>query len=350
MEKLRLQIEKVDHQILRLLNKRAELGKKVAFVKNRGKLPVFDPARESKLLRKLKNDPKNIIPKDAIERIFLEIISVCRALNRPLTVAYLGPEASFTNEAAVKRFGSMCNYVPCMNISDVFLSVEKGQCDYGVVPVENSIEGAVTYTLDMFVDTDLKICAQIVMEISHNIIGRVSLSKVRRIYSHPIVFGQCRNWLEANMPSVELVGVASTAYAAKLASEDKESAAIGSLLAARKYKLNVLAEQIEDYPHNFTRFFVIGGKISPPSGKDRTSIVFSVKDEVGALHHMLLPFKKAGINLTKIESRPSKKKLWDYYFFVDLDGHVEDENVKKALSEVEKKCKFFKILGAYPVD
>ena len=326
------------------------MSQKIGQVKRRNNYPIFDPAREAELLERIKSFSKGPLSPEALEAIYREIISASLALQRRLTVAYLGPEASFTHEAAKKRFGSAPEYTPCLNIRDVFSVVEKGQADYGVVPVENSIEGAVTYTLDMFIDTDLKICSQIMLEISHNLLANCELRKIKKIYSHPIVFGQCRMWLEANLPGVELKEVPSTTYAAQLAKKEKNAGAIASLLAARTYGLKVLARSIEDFPHNYTRFLVIGEHISRPTGKDKTSILFSIKDEVGALHHMLLPFKRRGINLTKIESRPSKVKAWDYYFFLDFEGHIDEERVKLALDELEKRCKFMKVLGSYPVE
>ncbi len=326
------------------------MSQKIGKVKRSTNRPVFDPAREARLLARVKSMSKGPLPPEAIEAIYREIISASLALQKPLTIAYLGPEASFTHEAARKRFGSSAEYLPCLNISDVFSAVEKKQADYGVVPVENSIEGAVTYTLDMLIDTDLKIYSQVMLEISHNLLANCRKEEIRVIYSHPIVFGQCRMWLEANMPGVQLREVPSTTFAVQMAKKEPYAGAIASLLASKTYGLKVLARGIEDFSHNVTRFLVIGEEIAEPTGKDKTSIVFSVKDEVGALHHMLLPFKKYGINLTKIESRPSKRKAWDYYFFVDLEGHIREERVRKALEAVEKRSKFLKILGSYPVD
>ncbi|MDD5237260.1 MAG: prephenate dehydratase, partial [Candidatus Omnitrophica bacterium] len=251
--------------------------------------------------------------------------------------------------AALKKFGSSVGYIPCDSISNVFLEVEKGTVDYGVVPVENSIEGAVTYTLDMLVDSDLKVCAQIILDISHNLLAKCPINKIKRLYSIPQVFGQCRMWLNENLPGVEQVEVSSTTRAAQIAAKEKGSACIASSFAAKVYGLKVLAADIEDSPYNITRFLVIGDTDVPVTGKDRTSILFSIKDRVGALHDMLLPFKKYKINMTKIESRPSKKKAWDYLFFVDFNGHYKNPNVKKALSDLEDKCKFLKILGSYPI-
>ena len=218
-----------------------------------------------------------------------------------------------------------------------------------MVPIENSIEGAVTHTFDLLVDSDLKICSQILLEISHNLLSKTSLKNVNRIYSNPHVFGQCRQWLQTNMPGIELVEVASTTRAAQIASEEKDAACIASSLAAQVYNLSIIKQNIEDLSHNVTRFLVIAKTDVPPTGKDRTSILFSIKDRVGALHAMLQPFAKHRINLTKIESRPSKKKAWDYYFFVDFEGHCQDSHVEKALTELEDMCKYLKVLGSYPI-
>ncbi len=261
----------------------------------------------------------------------------------------MGPQASFSNLAALKRFGSQVNFVVCDSISDVFLEVEKDTADYGVVPIENSIEGAVTHTLDVLVDSDLKVCAQIILDVAHNLLANCAKDKIKRVYSNPQVFGQCRIWLKENLPGVEQIEVSSTTRASQIAAGEKNSACIASLLAGRLYRLKVIARDIEDSPQNITRFLVVGKTDVGKTGCDRTSILFSIKDRVGALHEMLLPFKKYRINLTKIESRPSKRRAWDYYFFVDLEGHIQDIRIQKALSELERKCKFLKILGSYPI-
>jgi chorismate mutase/prephenate dehydratase len=271
------------------------------------------------------------------------------ALEKPLRIAYMGPEASFSNLAALKKFGSQVEYVTCDSIADVFLEVEKDAADYGVVPVENSIEGAVTHTLDVLVDSDLKICSQIILDVAHNLLANCPKNKIKRVYSNPQVFGQCRLWLQEHLPGVEQVEVSSTTRAAQIAAKEKNSACIASILAGKVYGLKVIAVDIEDSPHNITRFFVIGKTEAGRTGSDKTSILFSIKDKVGVLHEMLMPFKKYGINLTKIESRPSKKRAWDYFFFVDFKGHKEDPRVKKALLALEGKCKFLKVLGSYPV-
>jgi chorismate mutase/prephenate dehydratase len=277
-------------------------------------------------------------------------MSASLALEKPLKIAYMGPEASFSHLAALKKFGTQVGYLPCHTIADVFLEIERDGADYGVVPIENSIEGAVTHTLDMLVDSDLKICSQLILNVEHNLLSKAAKSAIKRVYSNPQVFGQCRLWLQENLPGVEQVEVTSTTRAAQIAAKEKGSAAIASTLAGEVYRLKAVARGIEDSPHNITRFLVIGKTPSGRTGCDRTSILFSIKDKVGALHDMLLPFKKYKINLTKIESRPSKKKAWDYYFFVDLAGHCSEVKGMKALWELEARCKFLKVLGSYPVN
>jgi len=235
------------------------------------------------------------------------------------------------------------------SIPEVFLEGERGAADYGVVPVENSIEGAVTHTLDMLVDSELKICSQVILNVSHNLLASCPKNKIHKVYSNPQVFGQCRIWLQKNLPDAELIDVSSTTRAAELARREKNSAAIASLLASKVYGLKVLACGIQDSLQNVTRFLVVGKNVAARTGHDKTSLLFSIKDHVGALYEMLLPFRKYGVNLTKIESRPSKKKAWEYYFFVDISGHQDDYKIKKALKELERRCTYLKILGSYPI-
>ena len=349
LKKLRNEIDGIDKNIIRLLNSRAKITLEVAKVKNNSKTSIYSPDREREVLKKVTRINKGPLKNAALESIYREVMSAALSLEKNLNIAYLGPQASFSHLAALKRFGSQVNYMACNSIADVFLEIERDSADYGVVPIENSIEGAVTHTLDMLVDSDLKICAQVILDISHNLLARCPKHKIKKIYSNPQVFGQCRIWLQKNLPQAELIEVSSTTRAAQIAGCEKNNASISSLLAAKIYNLKVLAQDIEDSPHNITRFFVIGKTDAKRTGNDKTSILFSIKDKVGALHEMLLPFKKYRINLTKIESRPSKKKAWDYYFFVDLGGHIEEAGVKKALSELESKCKFLKVLGSYPL-
>ncbi len=350
LKKLRRRIDLLDRELIRLLNRRAGLSLDIARLKRQVGKSVYSPDREQDVLCKVASSNPGPLTNSALQAVYREIMSASLALGASLKIAYLGPEATFTHLAALKRFGSQVEYLPCESIADVFMQVEKGEADYGVVPIENSIEGAVTHTMDMLVDSDLKISAQIIQPISHNLLSRErSKAKIRRIYSIGQVFGQCRIWLQKNLPGVERLEVSSTTRAAQISAKERSSAAIASGLAARVYGLNVLAKGIEDFTHNITRFLVVGKSDVPATGKDRTSLVFSIKDKVGALHDMLMPFKRNRINLTKIESRPSKKKAWDYYFFVDLEGHQDLPRIKKAIRELEGKTKFLKVLGSYPI-
>ena len=346
---LRKQIDVIDGKIVEYLNKRTAVTARIAEVKRAAGRSPYSPEREREVLRKICMLNKGPLSPPALTAIYKEIMSVSLSQGIPLRVAYLGPEATFTHLATLKRFGSQIQYISCNTIPDVFLEVERDNADFGVVPIENSIEGAVNYTLDMFMDSELKICAQVLFEVSHNLLANCPREKIKCVYSNPMVFGQCRVWLQENLPGRERREVSSTTLAARIAAREKNCACIASLLAARMYKVRVLAAHIEDMPHNITRFLVIGKTDVPRTGDDRTSIVFSIKDNVGALHDMLMPFKKHAINLTKIESRPSRRKAWDYYFYVDLQGHREDLSVKRALQELENQCTFLKVLGSYPV-
>jgi len=346
---LRKKINEIDKKIITLLNDRAWAARHIGKIKKEAGVSVYTPEREVEIYENIIKENKGPLPNKALFAVYREVMSGSLGLEKKLKIAYLGPEATFTHQAGVKKFGSNVEYYACPTITDVFRGVEAGRSDYGVVPVENSTEGVINHTLDMFINSDLKICSEIMLEISHNLLGKGGIKSLKKIYSKQEVFGQCRLWLEINMRGIALVEVSSTSKAAEIASEEKNSAAIASMLAAKKYRLNVLASGIEDNPNNLTRFLVIGGSIPGPTRKDRTSIMFSVKDKVGALHDILVPFKKYKINLTKIESRPSRRKAWEYYFFVDMMGHCENQSVKKALAELEKHCSFLKILGSYPV-
>lgn len=349
LNKLRKKIDLLDQKLINLLNARAEATKKIGKIKVDTGKSIYAPEREVQVLRKITSLNKGPLKKGALEAIYREVMSASLALEKPLKITYLGPQASFTNIAAIKKFGSQVKYVACNSIAEVFLEVERGTADYGVVPIENSVEGAVSHTLDVFVDSDLKICSQIILDVTHNLLANCPENKIRKIYSNPQVFGQCRIWLQKNLPNAQLIDVSSTARAAELAKREKNSAAIASLLASKMYGLRVVASDIEDSLHNITRFLVVGRNVVAKTGHDKTSLLFSIKDKVGALYEMLLPFRKYGVNLTKIESRPSKKKAWEYYFFVDISGHQDDEKVKKAINELERKCVYLKVLGSYPI-
>jgi chorismate mutase/prephenate dehydratase len=298
-------------------------------------------------LRRLSRINKGPLGGEDIRNIFIEILSVSRSQKGQLDIAYLGPEGTFTHLAARKKFGKKCRYLPAEGISDVFYEIEKGKADFGVVPVENSTEGVVNHTLDMFFTSNLNICAEITLNISHFLLGRLN-SKIKRVYSNPQVFSQCRRWLAANLPEAELIPASSTAAAAKKAKSDRWGACIGGKILADLYGLDLISSSIEDLSSNYTRFLIIASCDSAVSGFDKTSLLFSVKDEVGALYDVLSFFRQHNINLTKIESRPSKKKPWEYYFFVDLEGHRKSTRLKKSLEDLSKKCVFVKVLGSYP--
>jgi len=348
LSNLRKKVNNIDSRIVELLNQRAGLSLKIGRLKLKEKKGIYSPDREKEVLARLVTINKGPLTAESLKYIYREIMSASLSLEKPLTIAYLGPRATNTHLAALKKFGSSVNYQACDNISDVFSEVEKDTSDYGVVPIENSNEGVVSHTLDMFMDSDLKICAQLLLEVSHNLLSNAPQGKIKKIYSNPQVFGQCRIWLETNLPKAELIEVSSTSRAAQIAAREKGAACIASILAAQVYGLKVVAKDIEDSPHNITRFLVIAKNDVGPTGEDKTSLMFSIKDRIGALHDMLVPFRKYKINLTKIESRPSKKRAWDYYFFVDLLGHRLDKKVRKALAELEDKCKYLKVLGSYP--
>ncbi|MFH0839390.1 MAG: prephenate dehydratase [Candidatus Omnitrophota bacterium] len=349
LARLRKKIDKLDERILNLLNGRAKLSLAIGKVKSRQKASVYSPDREREVYHSMTSNNKGPLTNKALKAIYREIMSGSLSLEKPLKITYLGPQFTFTHRAALKKFGSSVEYVACNNITDIFVEVERNRADYGVVPIENSIEGAVNHTLDMLADSSLKICSEVYLGISHNLLSReTDLKRIKRIYSIPQVYGQCRLWLESNMPQVELKEVSSTAKGAEIASKENGAAAIGSIMAAREYGLNVLAKSIEDVSHNTTRFLVVGRAMPRATRDDKTSLMISVKDKVGALHDMLTPFKKNRINLTKIESRPSKKRPWEYYFFVDLEGHHEDPKAKKAIQDLKKECTYVKILGSYP--
>jgi chorismate mutase/prephenate dehydratase len=347
--RLRRKIDEVDSKILSLLNERADLVTEVGREKARANMDLHVPQREEEIFARLVRENRGRFPGRAIRPVFREIISACRSLEGPLKLAYLGPEGTFTHLACMRRFGVSAEFVPVATIGDVFAEVEKGNVEYGVVPIENSSEGVVSHTLDMFVESDLKICGEILLEISHSLLSKSGdLRKVKRIYSHPHAFAQSRRWLGVNLPRVPLREAPSTAAAAELAAKEPAAAAIASELAASLYKLKVISKKIEDSPHNFTRFLIIGQKPSAPTDRDKTSLMFSIRDRVGALHRILEPFAKYQINLTKIESRPSKTKAWEYIFYLDVEGNAAEESVKAALSILQEECLFLKVLGSYP--
>ena len=345
---IRKKIDSIDLKLLKFLNERADLVHEIGLVKRKEGVGIYAPEREEALLKSLVKQNKGRLPEKSIRAIYREIMSASLALEKHLAIAYLGPEATWSHQAARTKFGASVDYTAQSSIAEVFNVVARGKADYGVVPIENSTEGAVNYTLDVFMDSELKICAQFLLKIENSLIAKIPRDKIRKVYSHPQVFGQCRQWLRHNLSHVELVEVSSTTRAAGLASEDPHGAAIAGQMAAEVYGLNILEAGIQDSANNATRFLVVGQHSCPPTGDDKTSLMFCVRDKPGALFEAIAPFKKLRINMSKIESRPSKRKAWEYFFFVDVDGHAEDEKVIEALEELHKHCTFVKILGSYP--
>ena len=349
LEKLRKTMKEKDREIIRLLNERSRISLRIGGVKGEEGLDVYDPAQEAKVygyLRELNCGP---LPPVAIDTIFREVISASRDLQKPTTVAFLGPEASFSHLAARRHFGESGSLFPQPGIARVFDEIERGSADWGVVPVENSQEGSVNVTLDRLVLTPLKIRAEIFLRISQCLISSANdLQSIRRIYSHPQALAQCRTWLAANLPRCVLQERESTAAAAQMVKGKKTEAAIGSSLAALENGLQILAEGIEDNSSNTTRFLVIGKGETAATGKDKTSLVFTTPHSPGSLYRALAPFARRRINLIKIESHPVKERLWEYLFFVDIVGHIADEEVIHCLQELKKKTTLLKILGSYP--
>ncbi|MGH7387762.1 MAG: prephenate dehydratase [Candidatus Methylomirabilales bacterium] len=351
IQRYRKEIDRIDDEILRLLNERSknvmEIGKLKKQSDREGNLHT--PGREAEIVDRLMRQNRGPFPNDAIRPVYREIMSASLSLEGPQRVAYLGPRATFTHLACIQKFGESAQYVPVNSITDVFNEVERGRANFGVVPIENSTEGVVNHTLDMFIDSNLLIYGEVLQEVSHHLLSKADrLDDVKKIYSHPHAIAQCRNWLEANLPHVPLAEVASTARAAELCADDHSAAAIASELAGQLYGLKVIKSRIEDNINNFTRFLVLSQKPPERTGRDKTSVMLSVKDKVGALYELLRPFASHGLNLTKIESRPSRRKAWEYIFFVDIEGHVEEDRVRKALEEIKSRCLFLKILGSYP--
>ncbi len=350
LDELRRRIDEIDDRILELLVERARLAARVGALKEANDTPVYAPDREAALLRRLSGGDVAPLDAEAVEAVFREIISACRGLQRVPAVAFLGPEHTFTHLAARKRFGHRARFVPAGSIVEVFDAVERGNADFGVVPIQNSTEGVVGTTLDSLLETPLHICAEVYVQVNHYLAAAGSLAEVTRVYSHPQVLGQCRRWLHANLPGVEQVATSSSSAAAEAAAADPSIAAICTREAAQAYGLTVLAEKIEDVADNRTRFFVIGDLNVPATGSDKTSLVFSTPHRAGTLHAALGAFAEHGINLTLIESRPARGRLWEYVFFVDFEGHQHDPGPAAALDRLRDFCPLLKILGSYPAE
>ncbi len=351
LPEIRKKIDAVDEQIIRLLNERADLVHEVGVVKKAQGQPIYAPEREEQVLRALAAKSREMnsrLPEKSIRAIYREIMSAALALEKDITIAYFGPPSTNTHQAARSRFGTSVNYVPQLTIPDVFDAVARGRADYGVVPIENSTEGAVNHTLDVFMDSDLRICAQILMKIENHLAAKCPRGEITKLYSHPQVFGQCRQWLQRTMPNAELIEAGSTPRAAELAAQNANAGALVGRMAAEEHGLGIIELSVQDNPNNTTRFLVIAPKSAPPTGEDRTSLMFCVRDEPGALFSALEPFNRLHISMSKIESRPSKRKAWEYFFFVDVEGHADQSPLKEAVAELSKHCTLVKILGTYP--
>lgn len=347
----RKEIDLIDDEILRLLNERSKSVIEIGKLKKQkdAEANLHTPAREAAIIDRLTRQSQGPFPTEAIRSVYREIMSASLSLEGPQKVAYLGPRATFTHMACMQKFGSSAQYVPVNSIKDVFSEVERGRAHFGVVPIENTTEGVVNHTLDMFIDSNLLIYGEVLQEVSHHFLSKSGVAdEVKKICSHPHAIAQCRNWLETNLPHVPVSEVASTARAAEICVDDPSAGAIASELAAQLYGLKVIKSRIEDNMNNFTRFLVLSQKPPERTGKDKTSLMLSVKDKVGALYDLLRPFASHGLNMTKIESRPSRRKAWEYIFFVDIEGHMEEERVKKAIEEIKSRCLFMKVLGSYP--
>ena len=347
--KYREEIDKLDEQILKLINKRAKCAIEIGKIKQQdSSSSIYVPQREKQVISNLIKINTGPLINEDIKNIYTEIMSSCRGLEKRLQVAYLGPQATFSYQASLKLFGSKVDFIPVKRLADVIEEVEKQRADFAVVPVENSNEGSVNTTLDELVDTNLKIINEINMRISHCLLSKTNFENIKTVYSHHQALAQCSNWLHKNLPNAEIVSVNSTAQAAQLALKNVNSAAISSEVAAKVYNLNILCKSIEDTRDNWTRFFVLGRCLSSKTGKDKTSIIFTIEDRVNALYNILSQFSKNNINLTKIESRPTKKKIWQYVFFIDFEGHIEDKKVINTIEKIKEHCIFLKVLGSYP--
>lgn len=341
-------IDKLDAQIVKLLNERTRHVLAIGEIKLKAGEEIYAPHRERAVFDRVCALNPGPITQEQLRAIYREIMSSALALEKTMTIAYFGPEATFTHQAALQKFGSSLNYCAQKTIADVFSEVAKKSADYGVVPVENSTEGVVTHTLDMFVDSDLKIVSQIVLRIQQCLMSNSPRARLKKLYVHPQSLAQCRGWIQNHLPRVEIVETSSNARSAELAAQEKFSAALGGILAAEKYGLKILAQDIQDNAANATRFLVLGRQCSPPTGDDRTSLMISVADKAGALHQAIAAFRRYKINMTKIESRPSKRKAWEYFFFIDCAGHFQDARLGQAIKRLGEHCNFVKILGSYP--
>lgn len=347
LKKFRAQIDLIDDEMLKLLNKRAGLAQQIGHAK--GNSVVLRPEREAQVLQRMAQSNTGPLTNQGVTQLFTEIMSQCRALEAPLRVAYLGPRGTFSEAAVMQRFGKASEGLPADSIDGVFTSVESGAANYGLVPVENSTEGAIGRTLDLLLSSNLKICGEVLLQVHQCMLSNENkLSLIRKVYSHPQSFGQCQSWLNAHLPHAERITASSNADAARLAAEESFAAAIAGVQAADNFKLKVLAHNIEDDVRNTTRFLVIGKQEVTPSGKDKTSLVMSAANRPGAVHDLLVPLAQNGVSMTKLESRPSRTGLWEYVFYVDIEGHQSDSKVAIALDQLKQIAAFVKVLGSYP--
>jgi len=343
----RAAIDALDEKIAALLNERANHAAAIGKLKADG--GAYRPEREAEVLRRIALANRGPLASDALVRLFAEIISACRALEQPPSVAYLGPAGTFSEMALAKQFGANVETLPCGSIDEVFRAAETGTAQYAVVPVENSTDGAIGRTLDLLLATPLKICAEVVLRVQQNLMAkRPSMKSIRKVYSHPQSLAQCHGWLSQNLPGARRVPLASNAEAARVAAKEAGAAAIGPEIAAARYGLKLLARSIEDDPKNRTRFLVLGSHDAGPSGADRTSLVMSAHNRPGAVHELIAPFAANGVSMTRLESRPARTGQWEYYFYVDIEGHQKDEKVAKAVAELRDKAPFVKVFGSYP--
>lgn len=348
LEELRQRIDEIDYQLVQLINERAQVVVEVGKLKSKTDRPVYAPDREKQVLTRIVQANKGPLSDKSLIAIWRELMSGSFILEKPLRIAYLGPDGSFSHTAAMLKFGQSVEYEPLADIKSIFDEISKSRCDLGIVPVENSIGGGVIETLDALIESDVKICAEVLMTIHHNLLATCKLKEIEKIYSKPEVFTQCRNWLSATFKDTQTIPVASTAKAAQIAVTEPHAAAIGSKIAAELYGLEVICENIEDNTNNVTRFIVVSRQDAKPSGEDKTALLFSTAHKAGALADVLDVFKRYDINLTNIQSRPSRKREWEYYFFVDFLGHRTDQHVIKALEETGKHCLQLSVLGSFP--
>lgn len=351
IDEIRDQIDNIDEKLLQLFNRRANLAIKIGEEKSKNSKGhhFHVPHREREIFERMRALNKGPLPGQAIESIFREIFSATLALEKPLRIAFLGPQTTFSHQAGLKKFGHSAVFEPSATLEGIFSMVERGNADYGIVPIENSIEGVVNLTLDCFVDSNLYIIDEVLMGINLYVLSKsTDIKKVKELYSHPQPFAQSRNWLNKNAEGIEQIPTSSTAVAAEIASKNKHAAAIAGKLAVEVYGLNILAEKVEDRAQNTTRFLVVAREKAKRAKHNKTSIMFSIKDEAGSLLKVLQLFGRNGINLSKIQSRPLRNRPWEYLFYVDFDGHIEDAKVEKVVHTLMKRCMFFRVLGSYP--